>query len=102
MLESLKEAAAVQKRRLCQKLLHSALHPLYLKLAGSPQVREYRRFVRALARNTPPPEWFSARMASWNYRPRVSILMSVRNSKPEWFRQAADSLISQIYPEWQV
>jgi GT2 family glycosyltransferase len=102
MLESLKEAAAVQKRRLGQKLLHSALHPLYLKLTGSPQVREYRRFVGALARNTPPPEWFSAQMASWNHRPRVSILMPARNSQPEWFRQAVDSVVAQIYPDWQL
>jgi O-antigen biosynthesis protein len=102
MLESLKEAAAIQKRRLGQKLLHSALHPLYLKLAGSPQVREYRRFVTALARNTPPPEWFSGQMASWNYRPRISILTAVRNSKPEWFRQAVDSVLAQIYPDWQL
>src|SRR5579859_151555 len=102
MLESLKEAAAVQKRRLGQKLLHSPLHPLYLKLAGSPQVREYRRFVAALARNTPPPEWFSAQMASWKYRPRVSIVMAVRNSRPEWFRQAVDSVVAQIYSDWQL
>jgi GT2 family glycosyltransferase len=102
MLESLKEAAAVQKRRLGQKLLHSPLHPLYLKLTGSPQVREYRRFVGALARNTAPPEWFSGQMASWNYRPRVSILMAVRNSRPEWFRQAVDSVVAQIYPDWQL
>jgi GT2 family glycosyltransferase len=102
MLEALKEALAVQKRRLGQKLLHSALHPLYLKLAGSPQVREYRRFVTALARNTPPPEWFSGQMASWNHRPRISILMAVRDSKPEWFRQAVDSVLAQIYPDWQL
>jgi GT2 family glycosyltransferase len=102
MLDSLKQAAAVQKRRLGQKLLRSALHPLYLKLAGSPQVREYRRFVAALARNTPPPEWFSAQMASWKYRPRVSILMPARNSQPEWFRQAIDSVVAQIYPDWQL
>jgi GT2 family glycosyltransferase len=102
MLESLKEAAAVQKRRLGQRLLHSPLHPLYLKLAGSPQVREYRRFAAALARNTPPPEWFSAQMASWTYRPRLSILMAVRNPRPEWFQQAVDSVLAQIYPDWQL
>jgi GT2 family glycosyltransferase len=102
MLESLKEAAAVQKRKLGQRLLHSRLHPLYLKLTGSPQVREYRRFVAALARNSPPPEWFAGQMASWSYRPRISILMAARNSKPEWFRQAVDSVLAQIYPDWQL
>jgi GT2 family glycosyltransferase len=102
MLESLKEAAAIQKRRLGQKLLHSPLHPLYLKLAGSPQVREYRQFVAALAKNAPPPEWFSAQMAAWTYRPRISILMAVRNPRQEWFQQAVDSVFAQIYPEWQL
>jgi GT2 family glycosyltransferase len=102
MLESLKEAAAIQKRRLGQKLLHSPLHPLYLKLAGSPQVREYRRFVTALARTTPSSEWLSKQVATWKYRPRVSILMAARNSRPEWFRQAVDSVLAQIYPDWQL
>ena len=102
MLESLKEAAAVQKRRLGQMLLRSPLHPFYLKLAGSPQVREYRQFVTALARKAPAPEWFSAQMAGWMYRPRISILMAVRNSKPEWFRQAVESVLAQNYPDWQL
>jgi len=102
MLESLKEAAAIQKRRLGQRLLHSPLHPLYLKLAGSPQVREYRRFVVELAKNAPPPEWFSGQMAAWTYRPRISILMAVRNSRPEWFQQAVESVVAQIYPDWQL
>ena len=102
MLESLKEAAAVQKRKLGQKLLHSPLHPLYVKLAGSPQVREYRRFVAALARNAPPPKWFSEQMSSWSYRPRISILMAVRNSNPKWFQEAVDSVLAQIYPDWQL
>jgi GT2 family glycosyltransferase len=102
MLESFKEAAAVQKRRLGQRLLHSRLHPIYLKLAGSPQLREYRRFVAALERTAPPSEWFSQQMASWSYRPRISILMAARNSRPEWFGQAVDSLLAQIYPDWQL
>lgn len=102
MLESLKEAAAIQKRRLGQKLLHSPLHPLYLKLAGSPQVREYRRFAAALGRSAPPPEWFREQMATWTYRPRISILMAARNSKPEWLKEAVDSVLAQIYPEWQL
>ncbi len=102
MLESLKEAAAVQKRRLGQKLLNSPLHPLYVKLVGAPQVREYRRFVAALARNNPPREWFSQQMTRWNYRPRVTILLASRNSNPGWFRQAVDSLFAQIYPYWEL
>ena len=102
MLESLKNAAAVHKRRLGQRLLHSPLHPLYVRLTGSPQVREYRRFVAALVRNTPPPEWFRSQMAAWKYRPRVSLLMAARNSRPEWFRQAVDSVLAQIYPDWQL
>jgi len=102
MLDSLKEAAAVQKRRLGQKLLRSPLHPLYLMLAGSPQVREYRRFVAALARSAPPPQWFSEQIAAWTFRPCVSVLMAVRNSRPEWFRQAVDSVLAQVYPYWQL
>jgi GT2 family glycosyltransferase len=102
MFESLRDAAAIQKRKLGQKLLHSPLHPLYLKLAGSPQVREYRQFVAAVARTAPPPEWFSGQMAAWTYRPRISVLMAARNPRPEWFRHAVESVLAQIYPHWQL
>jgi GT2 family glycosyltransferase len=89
-------------RKLGQKLLHSPFHPLYVKLAGSPRVREYRRFLAALARNRPPPEWFSQQVDSWNYRPVVSLLMAVRNPKREWFEQAVRSVVEQNYPNWQL
>ena len=102
MFESLREAAAIHKRKLGQKLLHSPLHPLYLKLAGSPQLREYRQFIAALARTAPAPEWFCGQMAAWTYRPRISVLMAVRNPRPEWFRQAVESVLAQIYPDWQL
>ncbi|HEX4595126.1 MAG TPA: glycosyltransferase [Bryobacteraceae bacterium] len=28
--------------------------------------------------------------------------MAVRNSRPKWFRQAVDSMLAQIYPDWQL
>jgi GT2 family glycosyltransferase len=89
-------------RKLGQKLLHSPFHPLYVKLVGSPREREYRRFLEALARNSPPPEWFARQIESWNYRPIVSVLMAVRNPKREWFEQAVRSVVEQNYPNWQL
>ncbi len=73
-----------------------------MKVAGSPRVREYRRFLAALDRNAPPPEWFSQQIDSWNYRPVVSVLMAVRNPKREWFEQAVRSVVDQNYPNWQL
>lgn len=89
-------------RKLGQKLLHSPFHPLYLKLVGSPREREYRRFLAALAQNSPPPEWFARQIQSWNYRPVVSLLMAVRNPQREWFEQAVRSVMDQNYPGWQL
>ncbi len=89
-------------KKLGQKLLHSPFHPLYVKVAGSPRVREYRRFLAALDRNAPPPEWFSHQIDSWNYRPVVSVMMAVRNPKREWFEQAVRSVVDQNYPNWQL
>ena len=100
MLRSIRDAATVWKRRLGQKLLHSRLHPMYAKVTGSPQVSEYRRFLEALAQ--PTPEWFEQQMSGWKYRPVVSILMAVRNSKPDWLEQAVRSVVQQIYPHWQL
>jgi len=89
-------------RKLGQKLLHSPFHPLYVKLVGSPRIREYRRFLAALARNRPPAEWFKRQIDSWDYRPVVSLLMAVRNPRREWFEQAVRSVAGQNYSNWQL
>jgi len=89
-------------RKLGQKLLHSPFHPLYMKLVGSPREREYRRFLAALARYNPPPEWFSQQIDCWKYRPVISVLMAVRNPKREWLEQAVRSVDEQNYPSWQL
>lgn len=34
--------------------------------------------------------------------PKISILMPCYNSKPEWLREAIDSVIDQIYPYWEL
>ena len=42
------------------------------------------------------------RATRFAYRPRISIVMPVHNTRPEWLRAAIESVRSQVYPEWEL
>ncbi len=82
------------KGRLGQLLLHSPLHPLYLKLVH-PRFAEdrYRQWVEnELAPAGPPlPE-----------NPLISLILPVRNARLDWLEAAVDSVLAQTYGCWQL
>jgi O-antigen biosynthesis protein len=39
---------------------------------------------------------------SWPRKPLISILMPVYNAREKWLRDALDSVIAQVYPEWEL
>jgi O-antigen biosynthesis protein len=77
------------RRRLGQTLLHSRLHPLYLKIAPRRAPQE----IPALPETEPAPP------AS---RPVISVLLPVHNPTREWLRAAVESVERQSYPEWEL
>ena len=42
------------------------------------------------------------KMAAFSRRPLISVIMPVYNTKPEWLRQAIESVCNQIYPHWEL
>ena len=55
--------------------------------------------------NTPKPEDFkrmTAIMAVFRERPLISIVMPVYNTPEEYLREAIDSVIGQLYPDWEL
>jgi len=82
------------KGRLGQLLLHSRLHPLYLKLVN-PHFAEdrYRQWVEGeLPPGEPPP----------GSSPLISLVMPVHNPRRDWLEAAVASVVAQTYGCWQL
>jgi len=82
------------KGRLGQLLLHSLLHPLYLKLVN-PQsaVERYRLWIES---ERPPAARGLAR------EPLISLILPVHNPRRDWLEAAVESVLGQTYGCWQL
>ena len=64
---------------------------------------DYKAWLEAF--HTPTAEERVA-MRTWasalDQPPRIAVLMPVFNPRPEWLRQAIDSVRGQLYPHWQL
>lgn len=90
-------------QRLGQALLHSPLHPLYLRLTAQPDpVAGYRRYVAAQCADRPPREHFEHAAARWANQPLISVLVPVHNPRQDWLAAAIDSVRQQTYPHWEL
>lgn len=82
------------KGRLGQLLLHSRLHPIYLKLVNPHSTEDrYRLWVeseRVPAERTLPRQ------------PLISIILPVHNPRHEWLEAAVASVRQQTYGCWQL
>ena len=90
------------KNRAGQKLLHSPLHGLYLKLFDTEAGDAYRFWLEREAAATPSPEWHQQRAAEFHRRLTVSLLLPVHNPHRDWLEAAIDSVQSQSYPCWEL
>jgi O-antigen biosynthesis protein len=89
--------------RLGQWLLHSPLHPFFLKIAHPASLdRLYGAWAGRELRATPPGEWFATRGKALSVQPTFSILMPVHNPSRQWLSEAVESVRSQYYPNWEL
>jgi O-antigen biosynthesis protein len=88
-----------QKRKLGQILLHSSLHPYYLKLI---QRSQYVASAKRESLAAPSPESLRATAQSWSFQPCVSILLAINKPKREWLEEAINSVMAQSYENWQL
>jgi O-antigen biosynthesis protein len=82
------------KGRLGQLLLHSPLHPLYLKLVNPHFTADrYRLWVES---ELAPGEQKRTR------QPLISLILPVHNPKQDWLEAAVSSVLHQTYGCWQL
>lgn len=86
-----------------QRLLHSPLHPLFLKISHRNTIdKQYSLWVEREAASRPAWDWFQARMTGFPRHPLISIVMPVRDPQQQWLESAVESVTAQIYPHWQL
>jgi O-antigen biosynthesis protein len=82
------------KGRLGQLLLHSPLHPLYLKLVR-PHLAEDRYAQWVETESPPAPRKLSR-------TPLMSLILPARNPRRDWLEAAVSSVLGQTYGCWQL
>lgn len=82
------------KGRLGQLLLHSPLHPLYLKLVN-PQFTADR--YRLWVESEPTPT-----VGGITRQPLISVVLPVHNPRRDWLEAAVASVVAQSYGCWQL
>ena len=98
--------AGTQKKRAGQLLLHSPLHPLYLRIFGRHRVRpgrfEYAEWVSREESRWPSRQGHQEVAAGWRFQPTVSILIPTFQPRREWLDCAIASVKAQSYENWQL
>ena len=87
--------AKTDKQRLDEKIIK-------LEHQATPPAALYERWIE---HNQPKPEDFKRMteiMAVFRERPLISIVMPVYNTPETYLREAIDSVIGQIYPDWEL
>lgn len=96
------QSVVVLTRRIRQSGLQATLRHIRGVQASDEHAALYRQWIPI---NTPGPAAL-ARMATQletlAYRPRISVLTPVYNTDPEWLRACIDSVINQVYPDWEL
>jgi GT2 family glycosyltransferase len=63
---------------------------------------EYQAWLRRHAPTAAELEAQRAAARSFAYQPKISIVMPVYNTKPEWLREAVESVRAQTYANWEL
>ena len=97
-LRSIGGWASVTRGKFGQALLHSPLHGLYTRIAGSAP-DPYTAWIEE-AETTLAPD--SAAAAAWSYRPRITVVIPSCKPNPQWLRDAVESVRNQSWQDWEL
>lgn len=64
--------------------------------------QSYAAWVAQTAPTAETIQAAQAEMATWTQRPKFSVLMPVYNVAPQWLERAIQSVLAQIYPDWEL
>lgn len=75
----------------------------YIRRAGSAANADYAQWIERCDRiDAAHHEAIAAAMSGFTRRPLISVLVPVYNTPEPWLRRCIDSVLAQIYPDWQL
>lgn len=96
------QSVVVLTRRIRGVGLTSAVRHIRGVQASDEHADLYRQWIPL---NTPGPAALAAMAAEVEtlaYRPRFSVLTPVYNTDPGWLRSCIESVVNQVYPDWEL
>ena len=86
--------------------LESGAHANVLELAAE-SVRQAngQTYAHWIERYEPSPDTYDGyrqRSTAWSHRPLISVLMPMYNTPDKWLRSALDSVVNQVYENWEL
>ncbi len=82
--------------------LRSSLELLRVTGIASPDAESYPRWVARNTRNEAALAEFARDVAALPYQPRISIVVPVYNTDPQWLRACIESVRRQTYTNWEL
>lgn len=72
------------------------------RLAASRAGPSYADWLANHRLTDPDRQQIAAQIAAWPAPPLISVLLTVYNSRPAWLRACLDSVLTQLYPHWEL
>ena len=83
--------------------LNPALNFIQAKIQKRKKGIAYYKWLKTHQDLTPETRQdMDRKMKAFSRKPLISVLMPVYNTRPEWLRQAIESVRNQIYPHWEL
>lgn len=85
-----------------QALLRSPFHRLYARAARPQGPDPYTSWIAAAEAADPSREQLRQEAAGWNVQPLISVVVPVYRPRPEWLKEAIESVRDQTWMRWQL
>lgn len=95
--------AFIKIKRAVSLVRAGGIEALRVKLFAQQLTNNYQEWVERFdTLSTEDIEKIGRHIESFSRRPKISILMPTYNTPEEWLRKAIDSVLGQIYQEWEL
>jgi O-antigen biosynthesis protein len=98
----IKRSIATFADRVRSSGLRSSLELLRVTGIASPDAEAYPRWVARNTRSADALAEFTREVAALPYQPRISIIVPVYNTDPQWLRPCIESVMRQTYDNWEL
>ncbi len=88
--------------RLWRLLRREGVGGVIRRLAASSAGPSYAAWLAAHRLTRADRRQIAAQIAAWPAPPLISVLLPVYNSRPAWLRSCLDSVLTQLYPHWEL